>query len=183
MSLTGTVAGLAAPIAEANGLVLFDVEHTGGVVKVTVDREGGVDMDAIAKVTRALSRALDELDPIEARYTLEVSSPGLERSLRTPEHFRWAVGQQVAIKATAAAAPEGERRLAGTLREADDDGVSVEPAEGAPEGIGHDGPDGLRRLRYDEIDRARTVFEWGPAPKPGKASPGKASREKRAKAS
>lgn len=189
MTVPSQVAALVAPIVEAQGLDLFDLELSGGVLKVTVEREGGVGMDAIAPLTRALSRALDEHDPIPGRYTLEVSSPGLERSLRTPEHFRWAVGKQVSIKVVAGV--EGDRRFAGVLREADADGVVV--AVGAttePDPSTEAGAGTTRRLPYDQIERARTVFEWGPAPKPGKAGsaakPGKsakASSEKRAKAS
>ena len=57
-------------------------------------------MDAITPLTRAISRALDEADPIDGRFTLEVSSPGLERTLRTPEHFRGAVGRWSTVKTT-----------------------------------------------------------------------------------
>lgn len=174
MALMDTVVDLASPIIAEHGLTLFDAEQQGPVVKITVDAPGGIDLDALASVTRAISRELDEQDPISSQYTLEVSSPGLERALRTPAHYRWAVGQQVAIKLTAAAAGDGDRRLTGTIQSADDEGavVALSPAT-SPEGE----PD-TRRLAYDEIDKARTVFEWGPAPKPGKAS-----REKRVKSS
>ena len=85
-------------------------------------------------------------------------SPGLERRLRTPRHFARAVGESVKIKLTAAAgnARDGERRLEGEIAAADDDGVTLRTGSGD------------ERLAYDDIDRARTVFEWGPAPKPGK---------------
>src|SRR3546814_9850277 len=73
-----------APLVEAAGLDLYDLELAGGVLRVLVDREGGADIDAISKLTRATSRALDEHDPIAGSYTLEVSTPGLER--RSEEH-------------------------------------------------------------------------------------------------
>jgi ribosome maturation factor RimP len=136
---------------------LVDLEYAGGVVRVTVDRAGGVDLEAIARVTREVSRALDRHDPITGRYTLEVSSPGLERKLRTAAQFGRAIGSQVRIKTRPEA--DGERRVDGTLVAADDDGVLVRVTATGDE----------RRLRYDDIERARTVFEWGPAPKPGKA--------------
>lgn len=145
---------LVEPVVTAHGLELFDIDQHGSTLVITVDRDGGVDMDAIATVTRALSRVLDDADPIPERYTLEVSSPGLERKLRTPRHFTWAVGRDVAIKAVASY--EGERRISGVITAADDDGITVTDADGAQIG-----------LAYDEIDTARTVFEWGPAPKPG----------------
>ncbi len=159
MARTDTLDEIVAPVVEAHGLDLFDLELSGGTLKVTVDRAGGVGLDEIAAVTRALSRTLDESDPISGRYTLEVSSPGLERTLRLPEHFRWAVGQKVSIKTVPAF--EGERRITGELTEADDGGVVV-AGEGGPV-----------RLPHEAIARARTVFDWGPAPKPGspKAAP------------
>jgi ribosome maturation factor RimP len=146
---------IVAPICDDLGLELVDLEHRGGLVRVTVDRQGGVDIDAIAKATREISRAFDQHDPITARYTLEVSSPGLERPLRTPAHFQRAIGSKVRIKTRPGA--DGERRVEGVLRAADDDGVTVTL----------DAPAGERQVRYDDIERARTVFEWGPAPKPG----------------
>lgn len=146
------------PIVHDLGLELYDLEVGASLVRVTVevpDREvgrtdDGVDLDRVAEATRAISRALDEADPIPGRYTLEVSSPGLERPLRTPAHFAWAVGRRVALKVV----PEhdGPRRLAGTLTGADERGVTVAVDEG-----------GTVQLAYDEIERARTVFEWGPA--------------------
>lgn len=147
---------IVAPICDDLDLELVDLEYRGGVVRVTVDKPGGVDIDAIAKATRAVSRAFDEHDPVAGRYTLEVSSPGLERSLRTPAHFQRAVGSKVRIKTRPGV--EGERRVEGVLRAADDAEVTVTldpPAAGE------------RQVRYDDIERARTVFEWGPAPKPG----------------
>ncbi|HEX7094630.1 MAG TPA: ribosome maturation factor RimP [Acidimicrobiales bacterium] len=147
---------IVAPVCAAQDVELVDVEAHGGVVRVTIDQPGGVDLDTIARVTRVVSRALDEHDPISGRYTLEVSSPGLERPLRTPAHFRRAIGSTVRIKTRPGT--EGERRVDGVLRAADDEAVTVALAAPAT---------GERRVRYDEIERARTVFEWGPAPKPG----------------
>lgn len=116
---------------------------------MTVDREGGVDLAALTEANRAVSAVLDELDPIPGRYSLEVSSPGLERPLRTPSHFARAVGSTVTVK-TRPQVP-GERRLRGTLRAADDEGFEL-----AVEGV-----DVPVRLAYGDIDKARTVFEWG----------------------
>src|SRR6476619_7229859 len=173
MSTPERVRALVEPLVADLHLELYDLEYSGGVVRVTVDQAGGVGMDTIASLTRALSRAFDEQDPIDGHFTLEVSSPGLERTLRTPAHFATAVGTRVSIKAIAHL--EGDRRFAGTLERAGDTDVSVildEPA-GA-----------VRVIAYDEIERARTVFEWGPAPKPGKApKPGSSPKgSKQAKA-
>lgn len=161
------VRALAAPLVEAESARLYDVEHNGGVLRVLVDADGGIGLDAITRLARALSREFDVHDPIPGRYTLEVSSPGLERRLRTPEHFRGAVGSPVKLKT----APEfdGPRRVVGDLAAADADGVEVrEDGPGGEPGAG-----ASVRVGYGQIASARTVFEWGPAPKPGRgAGPG-----------
>jgi ribosome maturation factor RimP len=176
MSIPERVRTLVEPLVDDAGLHLYDLELNGGVLRVVVeplvrpdderadddppgDGSDGVGMDAITPLTRAISRAIDEHDPIDGHFTLEVSSPGLERTLRTPAHFQGAVGQVVAIKTTPAAG--GDRRFRGLLREADADGIAV---------VADVAPDEPRRLAYGDIERARTVFEWGPTPKPGGGS-------------
>ena len=148
------VADAVAPVVEGLGLILHDVEHTGSSIRVVVDRDGGVDVDNLTAVTRAVSRLLDELDPIDGHYTLEVSSPGLERPLRTPTHFERAIGAEVSVKT--APGVDGERRFTGVVAEVDGDAVSVRLDDGS-----------VRRLPYGDIERARTTFAWGPGPKPG----------------
>ncbi|MGI8758201.1 MAG: ribosome maturation factor RimP [Acidimicrobiales bacterium] len=155
------MARLVPPLLEPRGLHLYDVEHAGGTLRVLVDRSGGVDLDLLAEVTRELSSALDAVDPVPGRYTLEVSSPGLERPLRRPDHFSAAVGNRVRVKTSRGT--EGDRRVEGTLVAADDEGIAIEE-EG-----------GLRRLRYAEVERARTVFEWEPAGRRPTPSRGKAT--------
>ena len=75
-SVRAVVEGALAPL----DVELYDLEHTGGTLKVTVDRPDGIDIDTVADATRAVSRALDEADPIPGSYHLEVSSPGLDTS-------------------------------------------------------------------------------------------------------
>ena len=102
------------PLAAA-GLELWDVELAAGVVRILVDRPGGVDLDALSAASATLSPLLDErpdLVPVDA-YELEVSSPGIERTLRTPSHYRRYIGQAVSVKTTEPVA--GSRRLRGTL--------------------------------------------------------------------
>ncbi len=144
------------PVVADAGLELVDVEMKTGVLQVTVDREGGVDLEALTDANRAVSTVLDELDPIPGRYSLEVSSPGIERPLRTPAHFAKALGATVTVK-TRPQVP-GERRLRGTLLASDDDGFSL-AVEGSD--------DEPVRLAYSDIDRARTVFVWGGQDTPG----------------
>lgn len=155
----GRVTRLVAPVVADLGLELYDVEMRGGTLRITIDTPpgspGGVALDDITLATRLISRELDHDDPVPGHYTLEVTSPGLERTLRTPTHFRREVGKQVAVRLRNVG--EGaERRVAGVLVAADDTGATLRL----------DGTGEERVVPYDHIDRARTVFEWGGAPKP-----------------
>ena len=147
MAVTERVHALVEPIVLPLGLELVDVELNGGLLRVTVDREGGVDVDALSRVSRLVSRALDEDDPVNGRYTLEVSSPGLERTLRTPAHYVRARGERVSVKLGPHV--EGDRRYEGALSAADETGITV---------VSDDGIEA--RIDYDDITRARTVFVW-----------------------
>ena len=160
------VAALIAPDLASLSLSLYDIEFAGGVLRVVVDRPGGVDLDAIAAITRATSRLLDEHDPVAGHYTLEVSSPGLERRLRTPQHFAGAVGETVKLKLRAGAA--ADRRVTGVLASADDDAAVVRLADLA-----------TLRVAYSDIQQARTVFEWEATPKKGGAGAPRAPRTER----
>jgi ribosome maturation factor RimP len=155
MSVLEQVRRIVEPVLAQQGLECFDVEFAGGRLVVMADRPGGIDLDALTEATRAISFALDEQDPVPGHYVLEVSSPGLERRLKTPDHFRRFVGEKLSIKLVATA--EGPRRLTGRLDEVGAGGIIV---------------DG-RTIAFADIDRAQTIFEWGPSPKPGKARPGK----------
>lgn len=159
MDTASRVRELVEPVVADLGAFLYDLEFAGGVLRITVDRDGGIDIDAIGAITRAVSRLLDEQDPIAGHYTLEVSSPGLERPLRTAEHFAGALGATVSIKTRAGV--EGPRRVKGVLVAADAASatVALDDAE----------PGATRVLALDDIDKARTTFEWGPSPKPGSA--------------
>jgi len=151
--LNGLLASTVAPL----GLELVDVERRTATVRVVLDRPGGADLDAIAEATRLLSAVLDGHDPYPGRrYTLEVSTPGVERPLRTPAHFSRAVGETVSVRTLAGG--QGERRVTGLLESADDEGFVLR---------GDDLPGGSRRLSYREVERARTVFEWGASSRAG----------------
>ena len=142
------VRALVAPSLEDAGLELFDVELVGTVLRVIVDRPGGVDLDAVSDATHIVSAVLDRADGetgdaiVPGRYLLEVSSPGIERPLRRPEHFRRAIGTAVVVKMLPGAG--GDRRVEGLLDAADDDGVVVAG----------------RAIPYAAIERARTRFVW-----------------------
>ena len=150
---------LAEPPLAAAGLELWDVEIAGAVVRVLVDRPGGVDLDALSDASALLSPLLDEHpDAVPAgAYELEVSSPGVERTLRTPEQYRRYLGQLVSVKTTQAVG--GSRRIRGTLTAVAADAIVVAP---------EDGPGAPLDIPLHLVSRARTVLVWGPAPKPGK---------------
>ena len=165
-----TVATVVTPCVEALGLEVFDVEMIGRgrtrTLRVLVDRAGGVDLDAITAAAEAVGHALDDHADVDrllaGSYTLEVSSPGVERTLRRPAHFRGAIGSAISIKTRDASGTPARRHA--VLTAADDDGVEIEV-------------DGTReRLAYDAIEQARTVFEWGRADKPGRANRPAAAR-------
>lgn len=153
------VTELVTPIVTDLKLDLYDLEFRGGTLRITIDTPPdsptGVGLDAIALATRLISRDLDHHDPIAGHYVLEVSSPGLERSLRTPAHFRREIGKDVAVRLRDIG-QGGERRLHGRLTAADDAGFTVMSDDGTERTVG-----------YEHIDRAKTVFQWGPAPKLG----------------
>jgi len=149
------------PSLAAEGFELIDIERQGAILRVTVDLlvgpndqvdllvgRGGIDMEGVTTATHLISELLDSNDLIGDRTTLEVSSPGIERSLRTPGHFRRFVGTEVVVKTRPGT--DGERRVDGVLEAADDDGVTVAG----------------RRLAYGDIERARTVFVWPTNTKP-----------------
>ena len=154
------VTALIGPIVADLGLDLYDIEYTGGVLRVVVDTQPGgpegVSLDNISLITRLVSREFDHSDPIPGRYTLEVSSPGLERTLREPRHFHREVGKVVSVKLDSPI--NGERRVQGDLIAASDDGITLRLADKEMTEL---------TIPFDVIDRAKTVFHWGPAPKPG----------------
>ncbi len=168
--LVKRVRAIVDPIATDLSLAVYDVEQRGGTLRVTLDTPAGseanVDLEQLALATRLISRQLDHDDPVPGRYTLEVTSPGVERNLRTPAHFRREVGKTINVRLADVSAEQ--RRLEGVLVAADERTATVRV------GQGDDITDHV--LELSSIDRARTVFVWGPQPKPGKS--GKAGARK-----
>jgi ribosome maturation factor RimP len=184
------------PVLGSLGLGLYDLELVGTAgksraLRVLVDRPGvptegevagqaaPLDLDTITEATRAVSTELDRIEAaggpaaavLRGQYTLEVSSPGLERPLRRPEHWRGAIGDTASVKSTTRT-PDGTLgeavRRHGVVLAVDDDGVDLE-FDGARE-----------HVAYTDIVQARTVFEWGAQAKPS-AGTGKRGRSKREK--
>jgi ribosome maturation factor RimP len=141
---------LVRPVVEGAGLELVEItfgrEAGRQVLRVVVDHEEGLDVDRIAAVSEQISRRLDVVDFGRGRYELQVSSPGLERPLKTPAHFKRFVGTQVKVKT--AAPIGGKRAFTGTLAEADDGSIVIVDDEGA------------RRLQLEQVASATTVVDW-----------------------
>jgi len=158
------VHALVAPIAADLQLDVYDIERRGATMRITLDTppgsEAGINLDSLSLATRLISRELDHEDPIAGHYTLEVTSPGLERQLRTPAHFQREVGKTITIRLRDPLADP--RRLQGVLISADDRSATLLLDDGTE-----------RPVAITDVDKARTVFEWGPKPKPGKQSSGK----------
>ena len=126
--VTDAVAELALPIVERAGCTLWDVEYVKEAgewfLRVYIDREGGVDIDCCEAVSRPLSDALDEADPIQGSYTCEVSSAGLDRALKKPDHFAQCMGQKVDVKLYRPV--DGGKERTGILTGYEDGAVSVD---------------------------------------------------------
>ena len=131
------------PVVTAAGFDLEDVDVTAAgrrnVIRVVVDRDGGIDLDAVAEVSRVVSDALDTTDVTgTTAYTLEVTSPGVDRPLTEPRHWRRAVGRLVVAGG-----------LTGRVVAADDDGVTFD-VDGAQQVVA-----------YADLTAGRVQIEFG----------------------
>ena len=125
---------LLGPVVSGLGYELWELEYGarpgGGLLRLYIDSPDGISVDDCERVSRAVSETLDAADPIKNEYTLEVSSPGLDRVLRTPEHFARFAGERVKLEMSQAV--NGRKRFAGRLTDVnggeialDVDGVTV----------------------------------------------------------
>ena len=142
---------------------LYDLEFAGGsqvkTVRVYIDRaEGGISVDDCANVSRGLSLLFDVEDPVPGgAYELEISSPGLERPLRLPQHFKAVLGQKIKLRSKVAIEPSGVmknkkskvKQIMGTLKEASEENVTVET----------DGQQ-LWQVPLEDIHKANVIFEF-----------------------
>lgn len=156
------------PVVRAHGAELVDFElknEAGWVLRVYVEKLGAsaermttkqaaIDLDLCANIARDLSPALDVADPVPHRYHLEVSSPGVERPLKTAADFTRFAGEKAKVKLRNAV--HGQKVLVGVLGPVNDGVVDL--------------ADGSRTFQFplDDVLAARLVFEFGPAEKPGK---------------
>ena len=130
--VTEIAASLALPFVEQVGCSLWDVEYVREAgtwfLRVYIDCPGGVDISQCEAVSRPLSDALDEADPIEGSYTLEVSSAGIDRSLKKPEHFAAFTGSAVEVRTYRPI--EGKKEFHGTLKGYDNGDVTITLPDG-----------------------------------------------------
>lgn len=145
-----------------DNLELLDIEFKDGSLRMTLDSEDALDLDRVAQASILISALIDDspvFDDIDS-FNLEVSSPGVERTLRTIEHFRRFVGSKVSFK-TKPSVP-GARRFIGIIKRTEGTKIVVE-VDDSSLGIAPE-----LELDVADIERARTIFEWG-SPKPPKA--------------
>ena len=130
--VTELVSALAAPLVEEACCTLWDVEYVREAgqwfLRVYIDKEEGVSINDCEAVSRPLSDALDEADPIEGSYVLEVSSAGADRPLKKPEHFAAFQGAEVEVRLYRAV--DGRKDHVGTLSGYENGDVTIETAEG-----------------------------------------------------
>ncbi len=157
MQDNSTIVDAVAPVLVARGLSLYDIEISGAgkarVVRVLVTNEGdgGLDLDAIAAATEAISPVLDEpavAAALPGPYALEVSSPGLERPLRRPEHFQGAIGETISVKVHDA------ERMRGSVIAVRRHRLRPPPRRRGRRRHPH-------HIAFTDVVQARTVFEWG----------------------
>ena len=122
-SVVETVKELADPIAESIGCWVWDVEFvkegTRKILRITIDSEEGIDINVCEQMHRAIDVVLDEVDPISEPYYLEISSPGIERELKTIEHIEACEGWDVEVKLYAPI--DGLKAFRGVLLEMDNE--------------------------------------------------------------
>ena len=160
MSVAEKVSDLVFPLCSSANVELVDIELNGGVLKIVIDQSEGLNTEVLADMTREISRQLDHEEPIPGSYTLEVTSPGLERPLKKPQHFEKAVGSLITLKKTPGS--PGERRIEGILKSVSSTGISVEMEDGS-----------FQEVDFELIQKARTVFVWQTETKSTENSVGK----------
>ncbi len=142
---------IAEPLVESEGMEIVDIEfrreHAGLVLRLFVDRTDGrgVTLDDLSHVSRQLSDLLDVHDVVPGSYTLEVSSPGINRRLRRPEHFRRYIGQKVQVRTSEAL--EGRRSFVGVLEDVELERIRVRDTVGE------------HWIRFEQIARANLIAE------------------------
>lgn len=127
------VRAIVEPIAGQLGLTVWDVrflkEGTTWYLRIFIDKDGGVSIDDCVEMTHAINKPLDEADPIEQAYCLEVSSPGIERELTRDEHFFKCIGQKIQVKTIRPV--DGKRDFKGVLESYDNGNIGFRAEDGS----------------------------------------------------
>lgn len=133
--------------AEGCGVDLYDIQQTKenktNILRVYITSKNGVNLDQCAHVSRMISPLLDIEEPISGKYTLEVSSPGIERKLKTFHHFQCSIGSNVKIKNYSNEVIKGEL-IAATI-----DGI-----------LQIDENSEIKEIKYDDVLSASTYYDW-----------------------
>lgn len=129
-------------IVESNGYNLYDIEilneNNSHIFRISITAPNGINHDDCQKISDIISPLLDIYNPIEGQYSLEVSSPGVERILKKPNHFKLSIGEIIQITLL------DKTKIRGILSSADEIGFSLDN----------------KNFKYSEIKKARSVFEW-----------------------
>ena len=157
-NISTIVRELAAPVAAELAVDIWDVEYvkqgSSYYLRITLDKPEGITIDDCEAFHRRIDTVLDEADPIEGSYYLEVSSPGIGRELKTKEHFQKQLGETVQVRFYAPLDQEfgslcGLKEFCGVLCDASDDGILM-----------RDASDNEYSFPYKLISKANTVFEF-----------------------
>jgi ribosome maturation factor RimP len=145
---------MAAPLVEGEGMEIVDIElrHEGSrggrVLRLYLDKEGGPNVDDLSRVSRQLSDLLDTHDAVDGTYTLEVSSPGINRPLKRPEHFARFVGKRIRVRTRDMI--NGRRSFLGTLQEVLEDQITLKQ-------------DGAQyQIPFCVIEKSNYEHDWSP---------------------
>lgn len=180
------MAALIRPLIESNGVSLYDVEMIGRTLRVSIEKKpDGVTVEDCVEASRLINPLLDVEDVVPGgAYELEVSSPGLDRHLRKPQHFQEALGERIHVTTREPLSVwngndaffEKRRNVRGVLKEFNNETKTlvVSADGGANVGEGRD-----VKIPLDAVTRAYIDFELKPTPKPGKPSGGAQQKGKK----
>ena len=147
-NIAETVSELIEPCVNEHGCSLWDVEYvkegSRQILRITIDKEDGVDIEDCEAVHRAIDPLLDEADPIPVAYYLEVSSPGVERELRLPWHFDVCIGSIIDVKLFSAL--DGAKQISGELVSYDDEKKILTVGE--------------KQIPFDKVSKANLHYDF-----------------------
>ena len=150
-NVVGVVTELVSPVADEMGIIVWDVEFvkegSKKILRITIDSEEGIDINTCETFHRTIDPMLDEADPIDESYYLEVTSPGIEREIKTDEHIEMCLGEKVELKLYAP--KNGSKAYTGILQGLSDEGKVIIDING--ESVDFD---------KKEISKMHTVFDF-----------------------